>query len=1078
MGDKCEVEVSGQPASERRQLLSRLMQRQGAANLVAPMSFAQQRLWFLEQLTNAPSMYTMDSPLRLRFAVDPGILQRCLNEIVRRHAVLRSTFGVVNGVPVQITSPSVTVELPFIDLRKKPPDVQDAEAERIAAEDYNTPFDLRTGPLLRARLLRLSDNDHIFLLTMHHIVSDGWSLSVFFQELNALYTAYANGMPSSLPELPIQYADFSRWQRKFLEGEVRERQVGYWKRQLAGIPTLDLAADRLRPPEPSFRGSGVSVRPQANTIARLRALCDECEATLFMVLLAAFKILLCRYSGQEDTIVGSPVAGRNHGDTEGLIGFFVNSLVLRTNLAGDPTFREVVNRVRETAIGAYAHQDLPFEMLVEELHPERDAGRNPLFQVMFQLLLYPDASAPGPDGRPETPLVFTATSKFDLTLTLYDSGQAVSGVLEFARDLFDETRIARMASHYEALLDSIAADPDRRMSELNLLTASERQKILGDWLATRAPFPRSDGILQAFEQNVAGRPEAPAVRACGETLSYSDLNRRANHLAGVLRERGVRSGSLVAICLPRSSEAIAAALATFKIGAAYLPLDPELPDERLRVILEESRAAALVANRHLECACPLVKPNDVGTSADTNAPYCEDAIAYVIYTSGSTGKPKGVEIPHRGLTNLIAWHNRTFGVTPESRGAQFAGPGFDAAVWEIWPYLAAGASVEFVPEGVRFAPARLPEWLCAREITHCFVPTPVLEAVLREPWPPGSSLQFLLTGGDRLHRGVRPGLPFRVFNQYGPTENSVVATSGPVPEENGDCGPPTIGRAISNVELFVMDRYGQPSPLGVPGELWIGGAGLARGYSNAPEETAGRFTAHPIRTGEKVYRSGDLVRYDAEGNLEFLGRQDRQVKIRGFRIELGEVETVLSGMPEVREACVVANVEGTDARLIAYLVAPSVDSAILRDRMRERCRARLPGYMIPSDFVAMDAFPLTPNGKVDRAKLPQPERSLQPAYVAPRTGVEETISAIWREELQLERVSVDDNFFDAGGNSLTLARIHQRLEAKALGPISVVELFRYPTIRGLAAFLNHREDRMSPVERARERGSRRREQYR
>ncbi len=1076
MSDNVEVQVNRLPASDqRRQLLSRLMQRQAAANRTAPMSFAQERLWFLEQLTNVPSMYTMDSPLRLRFAVDHGILQRCLNEIVRRHEVLRSTFVAANGVPVQITTASVNVELPLIDLGEKRPEIQDAEAQRIAAEDYNTPFDLRTGPLLRVKLLRLEDNDHILLLTMHHIVCDGWSLSVFFQELNALYAAYSAGMPSPLPELPIQYADFSRWQRKFLEGEVRGLQVEYWKRQLAGIPALDLPADRLRPPQPSFRGSGVPVRPQPKTIARLRALSDECNATLFMVLLAAFETLLCRYSGQEDIVVGSPVAGRNHGDTEGLIGFFVNSLVLRTSLAGDPTFRELVDRVRETAIGAYAHQDLPFELLVDELHPERDAGRNPLFQVMFQLLLYPDASAPGPDGRPETPPVLTATSKFDLALTLYDSGGGVSGVLEFSRDLFDEPRIARMANHYETLLDSIAGDPGRRISELNLLTASELRQMLGDWLVTEAPFPRDGGVLQAFEQNVADRPDAPAIRAAGDTLSYRQLNLQAERLAGVLRDRGVTLDAVVAIQLPRSPDMIAAALAALKTGAVYLLLDPELPDERLRVILEDSNAAVLVCDRDFECAFPLVNPLAEGTCASVKVPYREDAIAYLIYTSGSTGKPKGVEIPHRGLSNLIAWHNRAFAVTPESRGAQFASPGFDAAAWEIWPYLAAGASVEFVPEDIRFAPARLPEWLCARKITHSFVPTPILDAVTREPWPQESSLRFLFTGGDKLLRGARPGLPFRVFNQYGPTENSVVTTSGPVPEDAGDGAPPSIGRAISNVELFVMDRHGHPAPIGIPGELWIGGAGLARGYRNRPEEISERFTPHPIRAGERVYRTGDLVRYRTDGNLEFLARMDRQVKIRGFRVELEEIEAVLSRMPEVRGACVIVSGEGPEARMIAYLAAPAVDDAWLADQIRKQCRAKLPPYMIPSDFVRLDAFLLTPNGKVDRARLPRPKRSPDRVYEAPRSEIEETILAIWREELHLERVGIDDNFFDVGGNSLTLVRIHQRLEGEARRAVSVVELFHYPTIRSLAAFLGERESQPSAVEKARERAARRRE---
>jgi len=1070
--------AQGQSPERRRELLARLMQKQTVGQQSVPLSFAQQRLWFLDQLSDAPSLYNMANPLRLRSALDPDVLRRCLTEIVRRHDVLRTTFGTVDGAPVQIVAPPWEVELPIEDLGGIAPEKREDVAERIASEDYNAPFDLRTGPLFRFKLLRLAADDYLLLVTMHHIVSDGWSLSVFFGELSTLYSAYGAGQESPLPELPIQYADFSIWQRKYLEGEVRDQQLSYWKNQLRELTPLDLPADRLRPPSPSFLGARVPVRLEPDASESLRSLCRERNATIFIVLLAALKVLLYRYSGQEDIVVGSPVAGRNRGETESLIGFFINSVVMRTSLAGDPPFREVVDRVRETAIGAYAHQDLPFETLVEELHPERDPGRNPLFQVMFQVLNGADAPANGGGGKSIT--LKAGTAKFDLSLTLYDSGGRISGFLEFATDLFDRPRIERMVGHYATLIASIAADPREQISTLNLLTPAERRQLLDDWNATSAPFPRDRGILEAFDRNAVERPAAPAVIASSALLSYGELKARSDRLAAQLRARGIAPGAVVAILLPRSPDMIVAALAAFKTGAAYLPIDPEIPAERQNVILAESGAAALISHQVIECPCPIVAPDSVEPGEPAiESPliaYHEDSPAYVIFTSGSTGKPKGVEVPHRGLTNLIAWHNRTFEVSPASRGSQFASPGFDAAVYEIWPYLAAGASIEIVPDDVRYAPIRIPQWLSDRKITHAFIPPPILGTVVRQPWPAHCSLRFVVTGGDKLVQGVPPGLPFRVFNQYGPTESSVVTTSGPVPEDRGDGAPPSIGRAIDNVELFVVDRNGQFVPVGVPGELWIGGAGLARGYLHAEEQTADCFVAHPLRAGDRVYRSRDIVRYTPDGDLQFLGRLDNQVKIRGFRVELGEIEAVLARLSGVRHACAVLrkDVPGEE-RLVAYLAGASPDIA----RIRVEAREKLPAYMVPSDFVVLDSLPLTTNGKIDRARLPEPSRTFdETGCVAPRNKVEAAISAIWCEELRLERVGIDENFFDIGGNSLVLVRVHGWLEKRLKAQISVVELFRYPTIRTLAAFLSERGDQQSVVEKARQRAVRRREQGR
>ncbi|HEV3037468.1 MAG TPA: amino acid adenylation domain-containing protein [Candidatus Angelobacter sp.] len=1058
------------------------------------MSFAQQRLWFLEQLTGGLALYNMPCPQRFMFPIDEEVLRRSVNEIVRRHETLRTTFALVDGASVQVVAPELELVMPVEDLRSLSPEERDQESLRISTEHALEPFDLRNGPLIRAKLLRLAEADYLFLLTIHHIVSDGWSLGVFLGELGVLYGAFITGQPSPLPELQIQYSDFSEWQRNWLKGEVLERQLGYWKSQLSSLTTLDLPCDRTRPALPSFQGASHPIELDLEVINRLRLLCAEQDATLFMMLLAAFQSLLFRYTGQEDVVVGSPVANRNRTETEALIGFFVNSLVMRTNLGGDPTFRQLLGRVRETALGAYANQDLPFEMLVDELHPERDLSRNPLFQVVFQLMSTSaivksgDGGTSGDSGqRQSTPALQMGTAKFDLNLTLFESQNAVLGAFEYNTDLFDSARIKRMAGHYAKLLEEIARDPGQRISRLQLLTAAELRQIQKEWNATAAPFPRHEGVREAFERHAAKHPEATAIIFENKELPFGEVESRASQLANYLQEQGVRKGAVVAICLPRSPEMIIAALAAFKAGAAYLPIDPAYPDERIQLMVADAGAAAVVTTfdgaKRFQCEDRKLIALDQEASAIQQQPathagtgYDENALAYIIFTSGSTGKPKGVEISHQGLTNLVAWHNRTFNVEPGSRGMQFASIAFDAAVWEIWPYLAAGASITIVDEGVRYSPALLPQWISGHGVTHCFIPTPILDIVVRQPFPAEGSLRVMLTGGDKLVRGVPPDLPFSVFNQYGPTENTVVATSARVPSEKECLSAPPIGRPISNVELFVMDANGQPVPIGVVGELWIGGQSLARGYCNAPELTAGSFVQHPLQAGKSVYRTGDLVRYLPDGTLEFIGRADEQLKIRGFRIEPGEIESALTREPEVRSACVITREDTPgDPRLVAYIVAnagASVDTAMLRERLRDK----LPAYMVPSALVVLETFPLTTNGKIDRQKLPAPpEQRARVHFVPPRTPLEEMVADAWRQEIHLTEVGIDDNFFDVGGNSLTLVRIQHRLEAKLPSPISVVDLFRYPTIRTLAASLNGNTATATKVEKARERALRRKQ---
>ena len=1058
------------------------------------MSFAQQRLWILDQLAGGSALYNMACPQRFAFAVDADALRRALNEIVRRHEALRTTFAIEGGAPSQVIAPQLELGLLIEDLRALAPDSRDEEVARLTATDAMGPFDLTIGPLIRAKLLRLADDDYVFLLTMHHIVCDGWSMGVFFRELSALYQAFLLAQPAPLAELRVQYADFSVWQRAWLQGEVRDSQLGYWREQLKDLATLELPADRSRPRLQSFRGASHPLQIGADTLAHLRLLCRQYDVTLFMALLATFQVLLHRYTGQDDIVVGSPVANRNRAETEGLIGFFVNSLVMRTSVSGDPTFAELLDRTKRTAVEAYANQDLPFEMLVDELRSQRDVSRNPLFQVVFQLL--ETAAVGGPASLQQlsgTPALQMGTAKFDLNLTLFVMADGITGSIECATDLFDADRIARMVGHFKNVVEDVVRAPAQRISRLALVGAAERRQLLVDWNATAVQFPRGDGVLAAFERNATERPGAPAVHFAERTFSYGELDRAANRLAWQLRRQGIVAGMTVAVCVPRSPEMIIGALAAMKAAAAYLPLDADNPHDRLALMLRESGAQALVTtleSREHFAGAPVaaivcIDSDDPAIDADA-APcprpaYDEDAVAYVIFTSGSTGAPKGVEIQHRGLTNLVAWHRRAFDVHPVDRASQFAGAGFDAVVWEVWPYLVAGASIDIVDEAARYAPASLAAWLCARGVTHCFVPTPVVDAVLRSAWPRECRLRFMLTGGDKLHRGVPAGLPFAVFNQYGPTENSVVTTSARVGEDAGDGKPPPIGRPIDNVELFVVDRNGEPMPQGIPGELLIGGAGLSRGYVNSPALTQERFVAQPGDARKRVYRSGDLVRYRPDGELEFLGRVDEQIKIRGFRVEPGEIESELAQDPAVRSACVVAREDATGhLALEAYIVAAATP-APTASALRERLHARLPAYMVPAHIVLLDAFPLTRNGKIDHARLAQPgppaDRANEAVNAPPDSELEAWVARIWQQELNLASVGVDDNFFDVGGNSLLLVQVHRRLEERFRNRISVVDLFSYPTIRALVAFLEFRDDGdcETLVDRSRQRAEMRRQ---
>ncbi|MGV9405991.1 amino acid adenylation domain-containing protein [Streptomyces sp. NPDC003667] len=1056
-----------------------------------PLSFAQQRLWFLDQLAPGRAEYTIPVGLRVEGGFAPEAFGAALTALTARHEILRTRFVAdATGRPFQVVDPVREVTVDVHDARR----LGAGAAREMLREAAGRPFDLATGPLLRAVAVRVADERWLLLLAVHHIVSDGWSEGILARELGELYGAAVDGRPDTLAPLGLQYADFASWQRETLDGRALAGQSAYWRERLAGARPLELPTDHRRPAERSGRGGTVSFSVPADLAGAVRRLAAGQGASLFMSLLAVFQLLMAKYSGQEDVAVGSPIAGRNRAETEELIGFFVNTLVMRTDLSGDPAFTELLARVKDTALGAYDHQDLPFERLVEELAPDRDLSRTPLFQAMFVLQNTPDGRAWRLPGAAVEPFAVRAEeAKFDLTLFLTERPDgSLDGDLVYALDLFAPDTAERLAGHFTTLLRAAVAGPERRLSELEVLTGAERRRVLTEWSGTAAAADTGRGaeavvqgadgvqdvvegvaatesgagaetgttVHRLVEECAALRPDTTAVLSADGELTYRELNARANRLARHLRSRGAGPGAAVAVCLERGPEQITALLAVLKSGAAYVPLDPEHPADRLAYMVADARAALVVTDSARAARLPgqpgrFLTDRDWPSLADLPAHDPEPAaapgdLAYVIYTSGSTGRPKGVEIEHRSLAGLVRWTADTFGAAPGRRVALLAGVGFDAAAWELWPALATGATVCVPDETVRLTPALLQRWLTERRVTGTFVSTPMLEALAALDWSEPTSLEYVLTGGDalRLPAGLR--LPFRVVNNYGPTESTVVTTSAEVVP--GTAVPP-IGRPVRGTFVYVVDRYGRPVPTGVPGELLVGGAGLARGYRGQPGQTAERFvTADVDGTPRRVYRTGDRVRWLADGQLEFLGRLDDQVKLRGHRIEPGEIEAVLLAGPDVAAATVVVREDTPgDRRLVAYVV-PAAGGTLRGEVLRGRLRRELPDFMVPSAFVVLERLPLTPNGKVDRRALPAPEpRATTAGGPAPRTPVERAIAAAWSEVLGTEVTGVDANFFELGGHSLLATQVTSRLR-DALGvEVPVRDLFAAPTVAGLAA---------------------------
>jgi amino acid adenylation domain-containing protein len=1030
----------------------------------APLSFSQRRLWFLDRLEPGSAFYNLPSAVRLGGALDVPAMERALGEIVRRHEALRTVFAEADGAPVQVVAPFGGFALPVEDLSGLGEADREAALAERAREEAARPFDLAAGPLFRAALLRMGAEDHVLLVSVHHIVSDGWSMGVLFGELSALYSAYREGRESPLVELPVQYADYAAWQREQLAGDTLERQLAYWRERLADAPALlELPADHPRPAVQTYRGATLPVELSLELMERLQALGRSEGATLYMVLLGAFQVLLSKYSGSEDVVVGSPTAGRPRKELEELIGLFVNTLVLRADLSGDPSFREVLRRVREATLGAYAHQELPFENLVAELQPERSLSHSPLFQVMFTM----QNLGGGGGGSALAGLSVRGagakhvTAQFDLSLDVAATSQGLRGGLNYSTDLFERGTAERMVGHLARVLEQVAADADVRLSRLALAGPEERAQVVVEWNRTERPFPDEACIHQLFQGQAERTPGAAALVWGAEELTYRELDARANRLAHHLAGLGVGPESRVGLRVERSVENVVATLAVLKAGGCCVPVDTSYPAERMALMLADSGVRVLLSDGEL--AAPglhVIRLDQVAETLAAGPDHAPPAnawagnLAYVFYTSGSTGRPKGVMMAHREVVQYACCLPQTMPIGPGDRIAQASNASFDAAVFEIWGALLNGATLVGIDRDVLLSAPLLGRALREQGITHLYQTAALFNQHVREQVDVYAGLRQLVFGAEAVgtesvRRMLREGKPGRVLHEYGPTEATVWCTLEEVGEVAEDAPTVLIGKPIPNARGYVLDPAGEPLPVGVLGELCIGGDGVVRGYLGRPGLTAERFVPDPFATepGARMYRTGDRVRWRAEGKLEFMGRLDDQVKIRGFRIEPGEVEAAMAAYPGVREARVMMREDQPgDKRLVAYVVG----SAEV-DGLRAHLLHSLPEYMVPRAIVVLDRLPLNANGKVDRKALPVPEyASSEETYVAPRTPVEEVLAGIWAETLRLERVGVEESFFELGGHSLLATRVVSRVRELFAVELPLRAFFEGPTVAELA----------------------------
>ncbi|KRA75174.1 hypothetical protein ASD78_09205 [Lysobacter sp. Root667] len=1029
-----------------------------------PLSFAQQRLWILDQLDPGSAAYNVPTSMWMQGRLDEAVFARALDEIVRRHESLRTTIAADEQGPHQVVQPPSAVPVERRDLRHLPAGQRDAAAFAFARAEAARPFELARGPLLRALLVRVDDERYLFTLNAHHIAVDGWSLGLLNDELRQLYGAYQDGAPSPLPELPVQYVDYALWQRELLEGPTLRTQLDYWQQRLAGpLPVLELPGDRPRPPVQSYRGEVLRSTLAAETWDAIKRLSRQEGATPFMTVLAAYQTLLMRYSGQEDLVVGVGVANRRREELESLAGFFVNTLALRNDLSGDPTFCELLAQVKDSTLGAYSHQDLPMERLIEELAPTRSLSHSPLFQAMLFFQNFPSGES-HLAGLTLAPVDFDAinpgTARSDLALFASEDDGALALFFEYATDLFDAPTIEAFSRHFQQLLRSIAEDPNRRLGELEILPPEERRWLLRDCNDTALDAPVDTPLHVLFQRQAERRPDAVAVECGAQRLSYGELDARSDALARALVARGAGPGQLVGLFVERSPRMLVALLGVLKAGAAYVPMDPSYPAERLGYMLEDAQARLIVSERGLlaqlpasDCEVVLLDEIDTAPGARVDRDVGPEDLAYVIFTSGSTGRPKGVQIPHRAAVNFLAAVAREPGLSETDTVCAVTTLSFDIAVLELLLPLTVGARIALADRATVADGAALARLIDSAGASVMQATPATWRMLLDAGWRGRAQLR-ILCGGEALPRELADRLldcGAQLWNLYGPTETTVWSAVECV--SAGDEAI-SIGRPLANTDIHIVDARGQVLPAGVPGELLIGGLGVARGYLARPELTAEKFVPdrYGPRAGARLYRTGDLARRRRDGRIEVLGRIDHQVKLRGFRIELGEIEAVLAEHPDVRQAVVICREDRPgDKRLVAYLIGDS-DAAELRAFARQR----LPEYMLPSAFVRLSEYPLTPNGKVDRKALPAPDAGAvetAATYVSPRNGEEETLARLWADVLGLERVGIHDDFFDLGGHSLLATQLVSRVQKAFGGEIALRSLFEAPTVAGFAELL-------------------------
>jgi len=1032
-----------------------------------PASLDQERLWFIDQMEPGNPAYNIHYTSRVLGPIDRALLRRAVNASIARHEVLRTTFKVVDGLPVQVVAPSLEIDLPVIDLQGLAESERPAAGLREAIEFASVRFDLERGPLVRVGLARLGPEDHVLMMCMHHIITDRWSFDIFEREVSRIYVALRDGRPVELPQLPIQFADFAVWQREELSGEPLERHLAYWHDRLAGVPTvLEIPPDRPRPRVQSFGGARAYIVYPDAVLTALKEVSRRAGATMFMTVLAALDVLCWKYTGQRDLLIGSTIADRNRPETENVIGYFLNMLLLRAKLDPAMTFNQLLAQVRDTARSAYAHQDVPFATLVNELRPRQDPSRNPLIQVSLIYLDFPVLGTPEFIGwSADTLEIDNGASRFDITVAcMEEEGLGIHTYVEYNTDIYSESKADRMLRHLGRILDSAAAEPDLPIGEIRMLTEEEHRSHVVDFNATDRSHPEAS-LHQLFERCAAGPKEA-ALLQDGRTTTRGELNAAANRMAHQLRALGIGPGDRVPVCARRSRDQAAALLAVLKAGAAYAPIDADLPAERLVRMFADLRPAAVLAQRDL---APILPPAGAtlieiekaweeapgGHDENPRPAVGPDDPAYVMFTSGSTGIPKGVLVSHRAIVNRLQWAQEHTPIKPGERVLHNASYAFDIAIWELLGPLAAGAAVVIPREGEHKDPEALARLVRDEGIAVAhFVPS-LLRPFLDAPaLPECGALRAVFCGGEgmdrELHDRFFARLPGRTLTHfYGPTEAAISCLAWDCAPDLSP-GPVPIGRPIANLRVYLLDAGLQPVPTGIPGEIYIGGMGLAHGYLERGDLTADRFVPDPVsgQAGARLYRTGDVAQFREDGALEFVGRTDHQIKLRGYRIEPGEIEAALERLPGVRRAVAVAREEGTTRRLVAYVVAEgeAPDEAALRAELRRS----LPEYMVPAAFVVLDALPLGANGKIDRAALPEPGAAAAVGYVPPRTPTEAAIAAIWAALLRREQVGAEDNFFDLGGDSLLATQAVSRMRAAFEIELPLRRFFEGSTVAALA----------------------------